>query len=536
VLCRRLTYGFYNNKRIKKESLNLFAVDIRFEKWGKILSSIYPGAVKPEYIVEAYRIIQIVARLGLLFFSIFRKFSNKWKPMYYFHRLQCGILNHVLINNKEIVTDCLLLSCYSYTEIRYQLVVQILVDNIMIYKNSMAVNYGYNEEKITIPDTIYQKAFKKGLIEVYPENNINAEMTIYFFGLVKLHPSSGRDKNESKKLKCVVWDLDNTLWNGILIESDPSQICLRDGVLRTIKNLDERGIVQSIASKNNEDEAIAVLKRLGIDRYFLYPMINWEPKSLNIKKIAELLNIDVNSFAFIDDSPFERSEVSSNLPSMRIYDEHIIETILDLAETKITVTEESRMRRLMYQTEAKRKNIQQEAFADDYITFLKNCNIQIHIEKPDTKELGARCFELIQRTNQLNLSGKKYNETEFDALLQRNDIDTYIIRCEDKYGTYGYTAFLTVKKEKTQLYIDEFAMSCRVAKKYVESGIIAWLEKKYDDIDTVNLRGIKTEKNGLLVSSFTDIGFQVNYNEEMFTLSIAKDDSLKNSDVIGIKL
>jgi FkbH-like protein len=405
---------------------------------------------------------------------------------------------------------------------------------MIIYKNSIAINCGYNEEKIVIPDTIYQKSLKNGSIEVYPEDNINAEMTIYFFGLVKLFPLINKEKNENKKIKCVVWDLDKTLWDGILIESDPSKICLRDGVLKVIKTLDERGILQSIVSKNNEDEAMAALQRLGIDQYFLYPMINWNPKSLNIKKIAELLNIDVNSFAFIDDSSFERAEVSSNLPDLKIYDETIIEAILDLPETKITITEESRIRRSMYQTEAKRKDIQQEAFADNYIDFLKNCNIQIHIEKPYTEELIARSFELIQRTNQLNLSGKKYNKTEFNALLQKEGVDTYIVRCEDRYGTYGYIAFFTVKKERTQLYIDEFAMSCRVAKKYVESGIIFWLEKKYGAIDTVNLCGFKTQKNDLLISSFRDIGFQVDYNEEKFSLSIAKSDSLKNSGIIEV--
>lgn len=110
-----------------------------------------------------------------------------------------------------------------------------------------------------------------------------------------------------QKIKCVVWDLDNTLWDGILTEGDDVQ--LRDGIIDIIKTLDERGILQSVASKNNFEDAYKKLEELGVAEYFLYPQINWNPKSEAVKKIAENINLGIDSFAFIDDSEFEREEV-----------------------------------------------------------------------------------------------------------------------------------------------------------------------------------------------------------------------------------
>src|SRR6185295_7764611 len=103
------------------------------------------------------------------------------------------------------------------------------------------------------------------------------------------------------KIKCVVWDLDNTMWNGILLENEA--VALRPNVIELLRFFDERGILLSIASKNDEPSAWRRLEELGIANYFLYPQINWMPKSENIKVIAEQLNIGLDTFAFIDDNP-----------------------------------------------------------------------------------------------------------------------------------------------------------------------------------------------------------------------------------------
>src|SRR5215467_694494 len=117
---------------------------------------------------------------------------------------------------------------------------------------------------------------------------------------------------KQKAIKCVVWDLDQTLWEGVLLEDD--RISLRSNVPDIIKTLDSRGIVQSIASKNDPEKALETLHELGLAEYFLHPQINWNAKSSSIKDIARLINIGVDTIAFIDDQPFERAEVNYTLP------------------------------------------------------------------------------------------------------------------------------------------------------------------------------------------------------------------------------
>lgn len=113
---------------------------------------------------------------------------------------------------------------------------------------------------------------------------------------------------EEKKIKCVVWDLDNTVWNGVLIED--AKVTPRDGIKEIIETLDERGILQSIASKNDAGCALAKLRELGLDEYFIYPQINWGNKSSSVKEIAKSINIGIDTLALIDDQAFERDEVS----------------------------------------------------------------------------------------------------------------------------------------------------------------------------------------------------------------------------------
>ena len=116
----------------------------------------------------------------------------------------------------------------------------------------------------------------------------------------------------SKKIKCLVWDLDNTLWDGILLED--GDVVLREGITDILKELDRRGILLSIASKNNREDALEKLREFGIDEYFIYPQIGWGSKADSISEIAASLNISTDTFAFIDDQPSEREEVKFVLP------------------------------------------------------------------------------------------------------------------------------------------------------------------------------------------------------------------------------
>src|SRR5437773_2649981 len=131
---------------------------------------------------------------------------------------------------------------------------------------------------------------------------------------------------ERPKIKCVVWDLDNTLWNGTLLEGD--DVRLRDRVEEIIQALDARGILHSIASRNHAETALARLRELGLEEYFLYPQINWGSKAACIRAIGESLNIGLDTICFIDDQPFEIEEVKATLPQVLCLDDSQLPTLL----------------------------------------------------------------------------------------------------------------------------------------------------------------------------------------------------------------
>ena len=113
--------------------------------------------------------------------------------------------------------------------------------------------------------------------------------TALYFGLMEFVQEVHQAADKTRKIKCVVWDLDNTLWSGILVEDGPDKLDLKPDLVQTLRALDDRGILHSIASKNNPEEAIKVLKRSQIDEYFLCPQISWQPKSAAIRAIARVV-------------------------------------------------------------------------------------------------------------------------------------------------------------------------------------------------------------------------------------------------------
>jgi len=131
-------------------------------------------------------------------------------------------------------------------------------------------------------------------------------------------------------IKCVVWDLDNTLWKGVLLEDE--NVELRPEVCRIIKALDERGILHSVASKNDYLYATAKLKEFGLLEYFLYPQISWNTKVKGIETIAASLNIGLDSIALIDDQAFERDEVTHTLPMIMCLDAANLDHVLGMPE------------------------------------------------------------------------------------------------------------------------------------------------------------------------------------------------------------
>jgi FkbH-like protein len=274
------------------------------------------------------------------------------------------------------------------------------------------------------------------------------------------------------KLKCVVWDLDNTLWHGILVEDGLDGLKLNPQAVEAIRALDAKGVLQSIVSKNDPEDALAALRKFALDEYFLFPQIAWHPKSEGIKRIREKLNIGIDTFAFVDDQVFERSEVAAALPDVVTVDPVGLSDFLQNTRLDLPVSGEASQRRSLYRAEGQREQARDE-FGGAYEEFLRSCDMTATIAA-FTAAGRDRVYELVQRTNQLNISACRYTREELAALtVPGSGRRAFVIHAADKFGTYGLIGFAVFEIDRN--LIVDLMFSCRVQGKLVDDAFVSWL-------------------------------------------------------------
>ena len=502
---------------------------VKFRKWANMMTIIYPAMLdKAEYRTLTEKNQKLGKRLQGIADSKM-PVKVKWESIRTTEFLRRRKLRG--LSGADNQPDAFIFHGYSFEEKAFNLILEIYDDHTPVFKSALRLEPG--ENLIILDDSKLTKACATAnyLVKIYPENDLEAELDILWCDFVKGHRIIS--DTPASKVKCVVWDLDNTVWNGTLIETDnPDDLQLNNGIINTIKALDERGIIQSIASKNDFDLAWPIVEKLGISDYFIYPQIHWNAKSGSLEQIAKSLNIGIDTFALIDDSVFERNQVQSALPQVRVYDVTDIPTLLNRAEFDVLITDESKNRRAMYKAEEKRNQLMQSADNGDTIDFLRKCHLSIELFAPQTKDEKLRCYELLVRTNQLNLSGKKYTPEEYEDVLARENHTNFAFSCKDDFGSYGIVGFGQYKVEDQQLVFTEFAMSCRVAGKYVESALFSSLLEKENC--TQGLFSVsKTKKNILLRNTLQSIGFEITQNNDSKISYIFKL-ALENNDIVMV--
>ena len=288
---------------------------------------------------------------------------------------------------------------------------------------------------------------------------------------------------DGKTVKCVVWDLDHTVWDGILLED--GDVPLRPGVLEIIRELDARGILQSVASRNDAEAAMARLRALELEDFFLYPQVNWNAKGANVRQIATDLNIGLDTFLFIDDQPFEREEVRHAAPEVRVLDAARLEGLLDHpALNPEFITDDSRNRRRMYQADA-RRNAAEADFAGPSEAFLAGLDMRF-VLGPCTEADLQRAEELTQRTNQLNTTGYTYDYDELNAFRTSPDHLLLVAGLEDRYGSYGKIGLALVEKTSDTVWtLKLLLMSCRVMSRGVGTILMSWIMQQARDAGAV---------------------------------------------------
>jgi FkbH-like protein len=404
------------------------------------------------------------------------------------------------------------------------LIVELIVDASARYRTSLALEPGNKLARIPFEalGTRLEELLRPGtLLRVYPAGDAQVTLVFRWLALVAYKPDvRSRQLAPAKpqlvvaapapaaKVKCVVWDLDNTLWRGVLGELGHAGVVLDQRCIDVIKELDRRGILQSVASKNDHADAWGKLQECGLDQYFLYPQIHWQEKSGSLRAIAENLNINVDTFAFIDDSAFERQEVADALPQVRVFDVAEIEALLDQPCLDVPISKEGARRREMYRTEEQRRQSEQ-SFGGRYLEFLRSCEMRARVFEPQGADEVGRCLELIQRTNQLNTSGIRYSQEQFLERLAAPDCWCLAVSCADKFGDYGIVGFLSIRSTETSATVTDFVLSCRVAQKKVENAIFEFVRTacKRRAVTQLALDFVPSERNGIMRKSLDEVGF-----------------------------
>lgn len=286
--------------------------------------------------------------------------------------------------------------------------------------------------------------------------------------------------------KCLILDLDNTVWGGVVGDDGLEGIQLGHGLgigkaftefQMWVKKLKQRGIIICVASKNNEETAKEPFEKhpdmvLKLDDIAVF-QANWETKVDNIRTIQQILNIGFDSMVFLDDNPFERNMVRENIPGITVpelpedpaeYLEYLYS--LNLFETA-SYSNLDKDRTKQYQVEAQRVSLS-KSFTNE-ADFLKSLNM-VSTVSGFTKFNTPRVAQLSQRSNQFNLRTIRYTDADIEALANDPDVIDLSFTLEDKFGDNGLIAVVIMKPlDKDTLFVDTWFMSCRVLKRGMEN-------------------------------------------------------------------
>lgn len=285
----------------------------------------------------------------------------------------------------------------------------------------------------------------------------------------------------------------------------------------------KRGIVLAVNSKNNKIDAETAIEKhpamLLRNEDFAFKKINWENKAVNIKAIANEMNLTEGSFIFIDDNPIEQETVKGECPDILVPDFPTDTTeLLAFAENlwfdycrPLRVLSEDLMKTEIYQNEVKRKQeIYESLSLDDYITKLE-MTADIHKMRPE--ELG-RVTQLCNKTNQFNMTTKRYTQAEIEQIAVNSNNVIYVAYSHDKYGDSGLVSVMILLGNDDSIYIDTFLMSCRVMGRKLEEVMINELAAKYAEKQKMIGEFIPTAKNVPVENLYDRLGFKLVSNDD----------------------
>ena len=252
------------------------------------------------------------------------------------------------------------------------------------------------------------------------------------------------------KIKLVIWDLDETFWNGTFSEGG---VEIPEENRRLVKNLTDIGIVNSICSKNDEQQVLDYLKQCGMDEYFVFPSINWLPKGARIKQLISDMQLRPANVLFLDDNRSNLGEAEFSCPEIMAGTPELIPQLA--ADAERSEKKDQNHKRLKQYRILEEKHQARSAFSSNE-EFLYQSNIRVEILK-DCKANLARIHELILRSNQLNFTKLRSTEEELAELIEKQTVNCGCVSVKDRFGDYGIIGFYAVEDNR----LIHFVFSCR---------------------------------------------------------------------------
>ena len=339
--------------------------------------------------------------------------------------------------------------------------------------------------------------------------------------------------------KCLVLDLDNTLWGGVVGDDGPSRIAIGGmypgkaykEVQRRAKMLQQQGVILAICSKNEQSIVEEVFQTheefvLRLEDFAVVEA-NWQPKDENVRRIAERLNIGLDSLVFVDDSSFECTLVREHVPEVNVVQlgsepaEHAQRVFANGAFAGLVTTETDRNRTAMYKAQAERA-----AFAESISgkeDYLRKLDIRVSLYRVDESAIG-RVAQLSQRTNQFNMTTRRWDDGELRGLLDQEDALVMCFESSDRFGKEGIVGAVWVTKRDEVWKVENFIMSCRVFSRHIEHAVLCHVMDLARQSGATTLESVfsPTPKNKVASGFYANAGFEKVGESEEGTIHYAR--------------
>ena len=352
-----------------------------------------------------------------------------------------------------------------------------------------------------------------------------------------IKPITGTNK------KCIVLDLDNTLWGGIIGEDGFDGIELGHSsngkafvdFQKELLSLWNHGIILAINSKNNFDDAMKVIhehpEMILREKNFANIQINWNDKAQNLLQISDEINIGLNSIVFFDDDKLNQTRIKQEFPEVLTIElpedpSEFSPLLKELNDFNVLQrTDEDTKRGQMYTEQRKRKELEKSVSNLD--DFLKELDIKVKMKKSN-EFLIPRISQLTLKTNQFNLTTRRYQEEEIKNFSSNTKFIVGCAQVLDKFGDNGITGVYIIKKNDKSWLIDTFLLSCRIMGRGVENAILSQilLDAQKNGIDEIQAEFIPTQKNQPAENFLSDFGFKK--QDEMWIYKLNNEIKLPN--------